>query len=52
MVSVPAMPNSEKSDIKEWLPFVLENEKISEDMILIAHSSGCALILSILENID
>jgi len=51
-VSVPAMPNSEKSDIKEWLPFVLENEEINEDTIFIGHSAGSPLILSILENID
>lgn len=51
-VSVPFLPNSEKADIKEWLPFVLENETIDENTILIGHSSGCPLILSILENIN
>jgi len=51
-VSVSALPNSEESDIEEWLPFILKNEKIDEDTILIGHSAGSPLILSILENID
>ncbi|MCA9460095.1 MAG: alpha/beta hydrolase, partial [Nanoarchaeota archaeon] len=51
-VSVPFLPNADKADIKEWLPFVLKNEIIDEDTILIGHSAGCPLILSILENID
>lgn len=51
-VQVPLLPNSDKPDIKEWLPFVLKNGKFSKDTVLIGHSAGCPLILSILENIN
>lgn len=51
-VSVPALPNPNEADINEWLPFILENETIDKDTILIGHSAGCPLILSILENIN
>jgi len=51
-VSIPALPNSDEANIKEWLPFVLQNQKFDKDTILIGHSAGCPLILSILENIN
>jgi len=49
-VSVPSLPNKDKSDINDWLPFALDNCEIDEDTILIGHSAGGPLILSILEN--
>lgn len=51
-VSAPELPNTNKADIKEWLPFVLENFSFDESTILVGHSAGCPLILSVLENID
>jgi hypothetical protein len=48
----PQMPNSEEPNLQDWLPFVLNNGKITEDTILIGHSKGAGLILSILENIN
>jgi len=51
-VSIPQLPNPDKPDLKELLPFVLKNFKFTKDTILVGHSSGCPLILSILENID
>lgn len=50
-VSVPPLPNSDKADLKEWLPVALK-EHIDEDTILIGHSAGCPLILSVLEQIE
>ena len=50
-VTVPALPNPNKPDISETLPFVLDNLEFDEETILIGHSSGSALILSVLENI-
>lgn len=51
-VSIPELPNTNEPNIKETLPFILENESFDEDTILIGHSSGCPLILAILENLD
>ncbi|MCK5320374.1 alpha/beta hydrolase [Candidatus Parcubacteria bacterium] len=51
-VSIPRLPNPDKPDLKELLSFVLKKFKYNEDTILVGHSSGCPLILSILENID
>src|SRR5207302_1964289 len=50
-VSVPALPNPDKADLKDWLPFALKLQYTNES-IMIGHSAGCPLILSILENID
>jgi len=50
-VWAPQMPNSEVPNVKDWLPFVLSNGKFSEETILIGHSAGAQLVLSILENI-
>ena len=50
-VWAPQLPGSETPDLKTQLPFVLENGEFTSDTILIAHSAGCALALSVLENI-
>ena len=50
-VWVPQLPDADKPDLKKWLPYVLENGTFNQDTILIAHSAGSPLILSILENI-
>jgi len=51
-VWIPSLPDSDKPDIKKWLPFVMENGTFSEETILIGHSAGWPFILSILENIQ
>ena len=51
-VWAPDLPNSDEANLNDWLPFVLENGNIDENTILIGHSAGSPLILSILENID
>ncbi len=51
-VSIPNLPNPEEANLKDWLPFILENYTIDEDTIIIGHSAGSPLILSILENIN
>jgi len=48
--SVPQLPNADNPDLKVWLPFILDNFKINAETVIIGHSSGCPLILSILEN--
>lgn len=51
-VWLPQLPNADKPNIEEWLPFALEHGTISKDTVLIGHSKGSALILHILEKID
>lgn len=51
-VSVPALPNTENPKIEETLPFALSAATYDENTVLVGHSSGAPLILSILENID
>ena len=49
---LPQLPNAKKPNLADWLPFVLQNGTITDDTILIGHSAGAQLILSILEKID
>ena len=50
-VSIPQLPDADNPDLKNWLPAALK-EKYTERTVLIGHSAGCPLILSVLENID
>ncbi len=49
-VWVPQLPDSDTPNLKTQLPFILGGEFNSET-IMIGHSAGCPLILSVLENI-
>lgn len=50
-VSLPALPDTDYPDIKKWLPVALK-ETFTSETILIGHSAGGPLQLSVLENID
>ncbi len=50
-VDAPQLPDSDIPDLKKWLPVAL-NFEFNEESIIIGHSAGCPLLLSILENID
>jgi predicted alpha/beta hydrolase family esterase len=50
-VSIPTLPKADVPDIKHWLPAALK-ETYNEETVLIGHSAGCPLMLSVLENID
>ncbi len=50
-VWVPQLPVPEKPDLTNWLPYVVEHGKFSESTILIGHSLGGALLLSVLEQL-
>lgn len=50
-VSIPLLPNTDNPDIKAWLPVALK-EDYSQETIIIGHSAGCPLQLSVLENIN
>ncbi len=51
-VWAPLLPNSSSPHIEEWLGVALENGEYNEETVLVGHSAGCPLILSVLENID
>ncbi len=51
-VWLPQLPNPEAPNLKTQLPFVLKNATFNNETIIVGHSSGCPLILSVLENIN
>lgn len=50
-VSIPQLPDTDHPDLKNWLPVALK-ETYNEETILIGHSAGGPLQLSVLENIN
>lgn len=50
-VSIPLLPDPDHPKLENWLPVALE-ETYTEETILIGHSAGCPLQLSVLENIN
>ncbi len=50
-VSIPLLPDANHPDIKNWLPVALK-ESYTPETILIGHSAGAPLQLSVLENIN
>ncbi len=50
-VSIPRLPDTDNPDLVTWLPAALK-ETYTPETILIGHSSGCPLILSVLENLN
>ena len=51
-VWAPSLPGADAPDLKTQLHYVMENGDFNEDTILIGHSAGCPLILSVLEKIN
>ncbi|MBI1862762.1 alpha/beta hydrolase [Candidatus Microgenomates bacterium] len=51
-VSIPELPLSEKAVRDINLPIVMEKATFDKDTVIVGHSSGCPLALSVLENID
>ena len=51
-VWLPQLPNDEKPNVAEWLPFVMDGAQFDKDTVLIGHSAGSQLILSILEKLQ
>jgi predicted alpha/beta hydrolase family esterase len=50
-VEVPSYPEMNQEDITTFLPKVLASHAIDENTVLIGHSSGATLILSIAEHV-
>ncbi|MDP3883227.1 MAG: alpha/beta hydrolase [Candidatus Staskawiczbacteria bacterium] len=51
-VWLPELPNAEKPNLKDWVPFILKGGKFSEETIMIGHSAGAQIIPSVLEKLD
>jgi len=51
-VWVPQLPDSDVPDLKKQLPYVLNDGKFNEHTVIIGHSAGGPLTLSVLESID
>lgn len=50
-VSIPSLPDADFPDLAKWLPVALK-EMYTPETVLIGHSAGGPLQLSVLENID
>ena len=50
-VWVPELPDTDNPSIKVWVPYILKNGKFTENTIIIGHSAGAAVILSLLEEL-
>jgi uncharacterized protein len=51
-VWLPQLPFAHEAHLRDWLPFVLEKGHFDAQTILVGHSAGSPLILSVLEHID
>lgn len=51
-VWLPQLPQAKLPDIDVWLPFALKQGNYNDETVLVGHSAGCPLILSLLEKID
>ncbi len=51
-VWAPQLPVPEAPNLEYQLPFVLENGTFNSETIMVGHSSGCPLILAVLEKIN
>lgn len=45
----PQLPDDKNPQITTWIPFILAGGKFTEDTVIIGHSAGAAVILSLLE---
>lgn len=50
-VSIPLLPDTDHPDLEKWLPVALQ-QTYTEETVLIGHSAGGPLQLSVLENIN
>jgi len=51
-VWAPQLPDANRPNLGTQLPFVLEGGHFGEETVLVGHSAGCPLILSVLEKLD
>lgn len=46
------LPDADHPNLSVWTPYALENATFDEDAIIIGHSAGCPLTLSILQRLE
>lgn len=51
-VWLPQLPNADFPNRKDWIPYIIENGKINEETVIVGHSAGAQIILSLLEEND
>ncbi len=51
IISIPQLPNTDNPDLASWLPAAFK-EAYNEETLLVGHSAGCPLILSVLEQLN
>ncbi len=51
VVNFPVLPDADNPEITKWLPVAMQESYI-EETVIIAHSAGCALALSVLEQVS
>ena len=51
-VWAPDLPQKDVPDLSVWMPWVLERAKFDSETIIIGHSAGAPLILSLLQKIS
>lgn len=51
-VWLPSLPNPKFPNRSDWIPFLLKNGKFTEETIIVGHSAGAQIILSLLEDLD
>lgn len=50
-VWAPQLPEDKNPQINIWVPFIIQGGKFSEETVIIGHSAGGAVILSVLEEL-
>lgn len=48
-VTTPDIPDSSHPDLERWIAFVTERVVFDSETVLVGHSAGCPLIISLLE---
>jgi uncharacterized protein len=48
-VWAPQLPDDKNPQIDVWIPFILNGGKFTEETVIVGHSAGAAVILSLLE---
>ena len=51
-VTAPQLPEADKPNLAVWTEFALKNIAFDSGTIIIGHSAGCPLILSLLQELD
>ena len=51
-VDTPNIPNSDEADLERWIRYINENVTLTSNTVLVGHSAGCPLIISLLERSD